>query len=1190
MNTNHLKKFAQESRRKLLDQVGAKLNFVLTTDSAELRERTEQLKQLRQELGRTTKEQLIEKVAYTWFNRLMALRFMDVNEYQPLGIRIITPKDGYSVPEILDEAKRGNIPDDLKVNRQKIFNLLDGKLSSSNPQNEAFKELLIASCNHLNTAFPFLFEKINDYTELLLPDDLTSDFSVVKDVRDGMLLEDCRNVEIIGWLYQFYISEKKDEVFASKSKVKKEDIPAATQLFTPRWIVEYMVQNTLGKLWLQNRPKSHLRKHMPYFIESESLEGDNYLKIQSPEEIKFLDPASGSGHILVYAFDLFTKIYEEEGYNITEIPQLIIERNLHGFEIDERASQLSALALMMKAREYNRRVFHKDIKPNIICYLDLQILKEEIKEIFDLGNIKISQGLFCDLLQMRYATHFGSLINPQADISEITHVTEGLTQFLPNTDVFQQNHVRSLIYSLRQISFLAMKFHCVVTNPPYLGSRKMYSTTSVWLKENSYTDVSRDLYSAFLKRCIGYSFQDGLISMITQISWMFTRDYMRFRDSFVKEYELLNALILGSGVFETISGEVVKSCAFLIRKRKSDLTSLFIDLVSYTNKAKMLSVAKRRYVYLKEFMKLKQKPFAFKLNSNAIKRFSQSSSLDDFLSVKQGLASSSNDRFIRYHWEISLSSFKANLQCYDNKSKWLPYDKGGGYKKFYGNEYFVINWLNNGEEIKKFPRSVIRNPEYYFRRGLTFNLTGKISLRLKNYGHIFDVQGSSIFIDEERFDFELIYFFLGLLNSNLTPFLTDLTNPTMVTQVGDLKVIPVVKEDEVNKIIELVKSCVEITKKDWDSKEVSWEFEKHELIKQAFDENLTLEDAVDSHKFFWQSKFFSLHQQEEILNRMLIDQYQLSDEISSQISLKDVHILQDEVDKIVLSGLNKKLIRSTANNEVENYNEIDLPINNSEIIIQYLSIAVGCFFGRFSLDKGGFILANQGETLEDYLLKIEKNKTDCTFMPDGDNIIPILDDAWFEDDIVSKFYKFLKVTFGEKNFNKNLAFIEEQIGKDIRKYFIKDFYPDHIKRYKRRPIYWMFSSPKGSFNVLIYMHRYTPNTVSNILNKYLKEFIGKLNTRKEHLQHVQATGSASDKSKAIKESDNIQKMLVELHEYERDILYPLATERIEIDLDDGVLVNYNKFGKAVKEVHGLNDPATKKKVKQFDWIDTSQIR
>jgi len=373
MNTNNLKRFAPEARRKLLEQVGAKLNYVLTADSSLLREHSEAVKQLTKLVSPATKEQLIEKVAYTWFNRLMALRFMDANDYQPIGVRVISPKEGYMTPEILDEAKRGNIPEELKLNRQKVFDLLDGKIVSNNPQNEAYKLLLIAACNHLNTVFPFLFERINDYTELLMPDDLTSDFSIVTTVREGMPVEDCSNVEIIGWLYQFYISEKKDEVFASNEKVKKEDIPAATQLFTPRWIVEYMVQNTLGKLWLQNRPNSRLRDYMPYFIESASLTSEDYLKISSPEDIRFLDPASGSGHILVYAFDLFTKIYEEEGYNTSDIPKLIIEKNLNGFEIDERAAQLSGLALMMKAREYQRRALRKEIQPNVLCFQDLTL-------------------------------------------------------------------------------------------------------------------------------------------------------------------------------------------------------------------------------------------------------------------------------------------------------------------------------------------------------------------------------------------------------------------------------------------------------------------------------------------------------------------------------------------------------------------------------------------------------------------------------------------------------------------------------------------------------------------------------------------------------------------------------------------------------------------------------------------------
>ena len=395
MNTNQLKKFAQEARRKLIDQVSAKLNYVLTSDTAELREKSSSINKLKEVLKETSKEQLIDKVAYTWFNRFVALRFMDVNDYQPLGVKILSSLQGYTTPEVLDDAKRGNLNEELQVDRGKIGDLLDGRIPSSNPQNEVYKLLLTGVCNHLHKTFPFLFERIDDYTELLLPDDLTSEFSIIQDIRNGMSKEDCEEVEIIGWLYQFYISEKKDEVFASKDKVKKEDIPAATQLFTPRWIVEYMVQNTVGKLWLLNNPNSRLKDHMPYYIESDEKDND-FLKIDSVEEITLLDQACGSGHILVYGFELLTKIYEEQGYNTSEIPQLIINKNLFGFEIDERAAQLSGFALLMKAREYNRRVFRKELKPNILCYKDLKLTEEEIKETFTQLKVKLTDEMLFD--------------------------------------------------------------------------------------------------------------------------------------------------------------------------------------------------------------------------------------------------------------------------------------------------------------------------------------------------------------------------------------------------------------------------------------------------------------------------------------------------------------------------------------------------------------------------------------------------------------------------------------------------------------------------------------------------------------------------------------------------------------------------------------------------------------------------
>jgi len=1168
MNTNQLKKFAQDARRKLLEQVGAKLNFVLTTDSAELREKTEQLKQLRLELGRTTKEQLIEKVAYTWFNRLMALRFMDVNDYQPLGIRIITPKDGYTTPELLDEAKRGNIPDELKANRQKIYDILDNKIPSKNPQNEAYKELLIAACNHLNTTFPFLFEKINDYTELLLPDDLTSEFSIVKDVRDGMVVEDCQNVEIIGWLYQFYISEKKDEVFASKSKVKKEDIPAATQLFTPRWIVEYMVQNTLGKLWIQNRPNSRLREHMPYFIESASLEAKDYLKINSPEEIKFLDPASGSGHILVYAFDLLTKIYEEEGYNITEIPQFIIEKNLYGFEIDERAAQLSALVLMMKAREYHHRVFRKKLNPNILHFQDLYATKDEIKEINQSLEVQISNELMHDLLLMQQATNFGSLIIPHTYINETERVFNKLNQFLPNADVFHRNSMEFLIGSIEQLQMLSQKFHCVVANPPYMGGGNMNPALTEFVKIN-YPDSKADLMACFMEIGLTLIEEKGFLGMINQHSWMFLSSYEALREKLIKNTFIDTLLHLGARTFPEISGEVVQNAAFTIWNHSYNYDGIYIRLVDLGNaelkRNKTIEAIHDKgceWLYKtnqRNFQKMPSSPIGYWIDKKVISKFS-SGTLKDIGVGRNGITTGNNERFLREWYEISVFGLEFHSLGKPQK-KWIPYRKGGSFQKWYGNNNLFIDWTNNGYLLKDNPNTIIRNPDYYFQEGLTWSLTGSsgFGARYCDIGGAFDVNGMTYF-PNDKIQMRSI---LSFLNSVIAEKLLELINPTLAFQSGNIESLPILLGD-INKIEPIVNACLKLTMEYHSSLEINWTYKNSRILEEII--NDSFEDTCEMTSDKWMHKFNSLRSLEEENNKILIETHGLEGCFNAHVSENQITILRELFDGECTT--------------------IDFSLLSRE----FMSHSVGCMFGRYSLDNEGLILANQGQTFQDYLNEIGKSITECNFLPDKDNIIPILDDEWFEDDIVGKFHQFLMVTFGEKNFNKNLAFVEEQIGKDIRKYFIKDFYPDHIKRYKKRPIYWMFSSPKGSFNVLIYMHRYTPDTVSNILNKYLKEFIGKLKTRKEHLEHVQVSGSVSEKNKAIKEIDNIEKMLVELHEYERDILYPLATERIEIDLDDGVLVNYNKFGKAVKEVNGLNDPATKKKVRQFDWIDASQIR
>lgn len=1190
MNTNQLKKFAREARTKLLEQVGAKLSFVINADTAELREKAGALKQLREELGRTRKEQLIEKVAYTWFNRLMALRFMDANDYQPLGIRIITPKDGYSIPEILDEAKRGNIPEELHLNRQKVHDLLDNRLRSSNPQNEAFKELLIAACNHLHSTFPFLFEKINDYTELLMPDDLTSDFSIVTMVRNGMPADDCRNVEIIGWLYQFYISEKKDEVFASKEKVKKEDIPAATQLFTPRWIVEYMVQNTAGKLWLQNNPKSRLREHMPYFIESASLTADDYLKINSPEEIRLLDPASGSGHILVYGFDLFTKIYEEQGYNTNDIPKLIIEKNLYGFEIDERAAQLSALALMMKAREYQRRAFRKDITPNVVCFQDLSLPTDEIKETLLSLNIWLSDELMHDMLQMQQATNFGSLIIPHSHSTEIQQVGEMLKQLLINADVFQRNKIDEFIKAVEQIQKLAEKYHCVVTNPPYMGGGNMNTELSEFVKIN-FPESKTDLMACFIESGLEVLYNKGFIGMINQQSWMFLSSYEQLRNKLINSIHFDSLLHLGAKTFPEIGGEIVQNASFTFFKELLNYEGIFIRLVDFNNSEEKriktinaLENSKCGYFFQfnqKDFIKIPSKPIAYWINNHIVNLFSKKKKYKEVIFADGQNKTGNNDKYLRCLWEIDSSKIGVN-------NKFIFYAKGGNFRKWQGNLDYVVMW---DEESRKHYRkdkiARIIKKEYWFREGFTFSrMSEKSNIRILDVRGTFDATTVSFFISD---NYTVEYFnVLGFFNSKVGDYFIKILNPTLVFQLVDIRNTPYISGTvETSKI---AKTCAKISIYDWNSHENSWDFKTNPLIKLNYNNLVELELCYDHYKQYCRLKFIKLHQMEEEINQHFIHIYELKIEINKIVPLEDITILQDELDRKALSKLNKKLVRDPETHEVLNYDEIELPFIPKEIMAQFISYSVGCMFGRYSLDKESLILANQGETLQDYLDKIGKSSQECSFLPDADNIIPILDNEWFEDDIVGRFHHFLKVTFGEKNFNRNLAFIEEQIGKDIRKYFLRDFYTDHIQRYKKRPIYWMFSSPNGSFNVLIYLHRYTPDTISNILNKYLKEFIGKLKTRREHLQEVQVSGSPAEKTKAIKETANIDKMLTELQVYERDILFPLATERIAIDLDDGVLVNYNKFGNAVKEVAGLNDKKSKDKVRKFDWIDTTQIR
>jgi type II restriction/modification system DNA methylase subunit YeeA len=1172
MNTNKLKKFAQGARTKLLEQVKARLEYVLSHDTAELRGKAEAVKNLKEELQRSSKAAVVDKVAYTWFNRLMALRFMDANEYQPLGIGIVSPASGALAinPQILDEAHAGNVPTELADVKQEVLDILDGRQQSNNPDNDAYRILLVAACNHMHAVLPFLFEKIDDYTELLLPEDLTSSYSIVREMVQGMSEEDCTDVELIGWLYQFYISEKKDEVFASKSAVKKEDIPAATQLFTPRWIVEYMVQNTLGKLWLQNKPQSRLREFMPYYIDSPAAQGAEFLRVNSVEEIRLLDQACGSGHILVYAFELFARIYAEEGYNESEIPALILKNNLFGFEIDERAAQLAGFALMMKARSMHRRIFKKEVAPNILCYRDLKLTDAEIENTFKTLGIGLTDELSHDLSLMQQATNFGSLIQPHTDAHTLQKIREQLQAKLKSADLFTQPNIQGLIDAIQQLLPLGEKYHCVVDNPPYMGGGNMNKPLGDFVKTH-YPDSKADLMACFMEAGLNVLHPAGFLGMINQHSWMFLSSYEKLRGKLIEEVQFDTLLHLGPRTFPEIGGEVVQNAAFTFINetpytkgaflRLVDLESTELKRVKTTEAVQNPDCGWFYTANQKDFEKIPGSPIGYWLSEKMINVFNSSKILSDFVQPKQGTSTGNNEEFLRFWEEVAADSVSVFMQ--NKLIKWYPATKGGEYRKWFGNNEYVVNWENDGFAVTNHRSSAVRNKEANFQEALTWTgiSSGNLGVRYCPPGHFFTISGKPIIGEPQK-----LLYSLGLLCSKVSIEALKVLSPTLSFEVGYIQNVPLIISDKsYDKIISLVEYLINICKGDWDSREISWDFQHNILINQKSKE---IEEAYDVVQQLWKTKFFQLHKNEEELNSQFIEIYGLQDELTPDVPLEEITILKEETS--IVNG--------------------ELVFHADEVFRQFVSYAVGCMFGRYSLDKEGLILANQGETLKDYLAKVAKAEQELSFIPDEDNIIPILDDEWFEDDIVARFHAFLKASFGEAQFQKNLAFVEECLGKDIRKYFVKDFYKDHVQRYKKRPIYWLFSSPRGYFNVLVYLHRYTPDTLSMILNGYLREFMEKLNLQKKQWQHLEVSGSASEQNRARKELEKIEDMLADCRAYETDILYPLAAERISLDLDDGVLVNYNKLGKAVAEVPGLNDAKTKKKVKEFDWIDTTQIR
>ena len=1077
---------------------------------------------------------------------------MDVNHYTRIGV--VTPVEGHFQPEILAEAKMGHIAEEMVPTsvRQQVFALLENREPSRDPQAEAYRLLVVAACNFWNKAMPFLFQRIDDYTELLMPDDLLSGNSILAYTREAMTPDACKDVEVIGWLYQFYISDKKDEVFAGLKKNKKitpENIPAATQLFTPHWIVRYLVENSLGRLWTLNRPDSKLAEQMDYYIKPEQAETD-FLRISKPEEIKICDPACGSGHMLTYAFDLLYAIYEEEGVDPAEIPEKILTLNLFGIEIDERAGELAAFALTMKARAMQRRFFSKGVKPNICVLENVHFDEDELKNYMDfVGRDLFTAPLQTTLHQFEEADNFGSLIRP--DVTDV----DGMLRILESKNVSGQLFIsmthQKVLQALRQADYLSPKYNVVIANPPYMGGKGMNRRLGVWLKDN-YADVKSDLFSAFMVRNTELSLPKGQLGFMSPFVWLFISSYEKLRSFLINQRTITSLVQLEYSGFD---GATVPICAFTVENsHHPDFKGGYVRLSDFRGSEnqgpRTLEAIKNHdcgWFYrssANEFNRIPGSPIAYWLSKNFLGLYDHPI-LGAVFDVKEGVGTRNDDVFMKMCWEVSEEHIGRD-------KRWILTDKAGDFRKWYMGPDFLMDWEDDGRRIKNYRnsdgslRSRPQNLRYLFKEAVAWGLIGSgvTSFRWRPEGYGFVSAAPSLFGNN-------VFGTINQMNSKVVRELLKVRGSTLNVTSGVVSELPFLElEAEFSRKAQLIaQKAVDQTKQDWDSFEPAWDFTNLPLLNPDTRQP-NLEATYQKLRAHWREMTLEMNRLEEENNRLFIDAYGLADELTPDVPIEQVTLT-----------CNPAYRYSGKLTETELWDRF-----RQGTMDEFISYGVGCMLGRYSLDKPGLILANQGDTIDDYL----KQVPEPTFMPDADNVIPILDGDWFSDDIVDRFCLFLRVTFGEETYQENLAFLEDALGKPLRKYFLKDFYKSHVKRYKKRPIYWMFSSPKGSFNALIYMHRYTPDTASIVLNDYLREFRVKLTSRREHLEQISISGSASsrDKTAALKEIEKLKTIMEELNTYESETLYPLATQRIEIDLDDGVKVNYKKFGKALQKITG----------------------
>ncbi|EOW9458100.1 BREX-1 system adenine-specific DNA-methyltransferase PglX [Vibrio cholerae] len=1195
MNTNNIKKYAPKARREFMDAVAKRLNtFGITANKkgelqiaeanlqgsvlqiagnsfdGKLAEPRKRIVARSQKLGYA---QLIEQVAYTWFNRLCAIRYMEIHDYLGHGFRVLSHPDNPKGFEIIDHAQ--DAADELGLDRARIVEL---KLAG-NKDEELYRELLLGQCHKLHEAMPFLFDALDDETELLLPDNLTRTDSILRGLVDSIPEEDWQQVEVIGWLYQFYISEKKDQVMGKV--VKSEDIPAATQLFTPNWIVKYLVQNSVGRQWLQTYPDSAIKTQMEYYIEpaEQSDEVNQQLKaitLESiePETIKVLDPACGSGHILIEAYNVLKAIYEERGFRSRDIPKMILENNLYGLDIDDRAAQLSGFALMMMARDDDKRIFTRNVRLNVLSlqesnHIDLPTVWKALN-LSGSWQSGTSQGLFSEeeqdlssfnadnryqllkrtLARFTQAKTFGSLIDvPSDEHDQLKELLSTLVELQESGDSMQKPAAKQLIEIVHQALILSTRYDAVIANPPYMGLRQMNSVIKEYVSQK-FVFAKYDLYSAFMLAGFAILKRAGINAQINMQSWMFLSSYEDLRKWVLEEKQIISLCHLGARAFEQISGEVVQTCAWIAENRViGSQNPIFCDLRNYDAQQKSLAMLSGEARFNKlaqiDFFKIPGQPLAYWLDEAFIDSFTLFPKIESEWLFRQGMATSDNERFLRYWFEVEEIKIDRNCNNPDelrsSSAKWFPYNKGGSFRKWYGNNELVVNWENDGKEMKDFTSTLnqgmnvrLKSREYYCLPNITYSALagGSFSCRISPNGFLFDTKGSCLFGNEDD-----LFATSAFLNSKTVSTMLDVLCPTLDFNMVGIKRIPFRKIPE---LTELGSEAYSISKNDWDQFEISYDFDGCPLVKESENSNVVSVclQALSVRRVDLTNKLRDI---EEKINIIVAQSFGDSNS-DCTVDVKDVSLISNK-------------FFNSPKKTADIFERI-------EIILSFLSYTIGCVLGRFSL---------------------EKHK----FSADEDGIIPLTDQEWFKDDATNRLREFVQIVWGEEHLQENLDFIAESLClnaikpkksesalETIRRYLSTQFYKDHLKTYKKRPIYWLFSSGKQkAFECLVYLHRYNEGTLSRMRTEYVTPLLGKYDAYAEQLEkQVETADSTSEANRFKKELDALIKKQVELREFD-DKLKHYADMRISLDLDDGVKVNYGKFGDLLADVKAITGSA-----------------